>query len=78
MLESSSGETSGALLSVMDACSTPAGRRRLKDWLCRPLGRVQAIMDRQQAVQELMTGAAELAAQARTSSAGFESKFALE
>ena len=38
MLESSSGETSGALLSVMDACSTPAGRRRLKDWLCRPAG----------------------------------------
>lgn len=70
VLESSSGETSGALLSVMDACSTPAGRRRLKDWLCRPLGKVSAIVARQDAVHELMTSAAELATGARTSFAG--------
>lgn len=54
----------------MDACATPAGRRRLKDWLCRPLGSVQAILARQAAVQELMGKAAELASAARTSFAG--------
>lgn len=70
MLESGSGEAAGSLLAAMDACSTPAGRRRLKDWLCRPLGQVPAITARQDAVQELMGPAAEVAAEARASFAG--------
>lgn len=70
MLESGSGDTSGSLLAAMDACSTPAGRRRLKDWLCRPLGRTEAIVARQDAIEELMTNASEVAAEARASFAG--------
>ena len=70
VLETSGGETSGCLLTAMDACATPAGRRRLKDWLCRPLGSPEAIIARQDAVHELMTTASELAAEARASFAG--------
>jgi len=40
VLETSTGETKGTLLSTVNVCATPAGRRKLKDWLCRPLGRV--------------------------------------
>ena len=43
----------------MDACATPAGRRKLRDWLCRPLARVKDITARQDAVHDLMTVAGE-------------------
>ena len=65
ILESSNGETEGSLLAALDACATSAGRRRLKDWLCRPLGRVEAIRQRQRAVQSLMEEACDAAASAR-------------
>jgi hypothetical protein len=36
------GSVGGTLLSVLDHCSTPFGRRRLRQWLCRPLFRVSS------------------------------------
>ena len=65
VLETTSGSTAGSLLSTLDACATPAGRRKLKDWLCRPLGRVSDIRARQDAVHALMTDAADAASNAR-------------
>ena len=42
VLETSNGETKGTLLSTVNMCATPAGRRKLKDWVCQPLGRVSS------------------------------------
>jgi DNA mismatch repair protein MutS len=38
------------LLSVLDVTRTPMGARKLRDWLLRPLGRLDAIEERQEAV----------------------------
>ena len=50
---SADGGTAGTLLSVLDTCVTPAGRRRLRGWLVRPLRQVAAIVERQHAIAHL-------------------------
>ncbi|GIL69309.1 hypothetical protein Vretimale_13435 [Volvox reticuliferus] len=70
ILENSEGGSAGTLLSVLDNCATPFGRRRLRQWLCRPLGRITDIEARQDAVAELMGSLAEAAGQARKLLAG--------
>lgn len=45
----------GTLFSVLDHCSSPFGKRKLRSWLCRPLALVADINERQQAVAALMT-----------------------
>ncbi|NBT59150.1 DNA mismatch repair protein MutS, partial [bacterium] len=47
---SASGEKS-SLLSVLDYCVTPMGRRMLKDWLSRPLLHLSGIVQRHEAVE---------------------------
>ncbi|NDG27509.1 MAG: DNA mismatch repair protein MutS, partial [Proteobacteria bacterium] len=51
--QSYSGEGT-SLFSVLDHCSTPMGRRTLKDWLSRPLIDTRGITERHDAVEELM------------------------
>ncbi len=55
---------------MLDHCTTPFGRRRLRQWVCRPLGRIPDIEERQDAVAELGGGLAEAAGQARKLLAG--------
>jgi DNA mismatch repair protein MSH6 len=50
---SADGGTAGTLLSALDTCVTPAGRRRLRGWLVRPLRQVGAITERQHAIAHL-------------------------
>jgi hypothetical protein len=66
VLENSEGGTAGTLLAAVNNCVTPAGRRRLRQWLCRPLARIADIEARQDAVAALMGPAEEAAAAART------------
>ncbi|KXZ50845.1 hypothetical protein GPECTOR_15g531 [Gonium pectorale] len=70
ILENNDGGSSGTLLSVLDHCCTPFGRRRLRQWLCRPLGRIKDIEARQDAVAALTGDLAEAAGQARKMLAG--------
>ncbi|KAG2424293.1 hypothetical protein HXX76_014671 [Chlamydomonas incerta] len=71
ILENGDGGSAGTLLSVLDHCTTPFGRRRLRQWLCRPLCRCADIALRQDAVAGLMEGGlAEAAGQARKLLAG--------
>ncbi|EFJ45822.1 hypothetical protein VOLCADRAFT_105835 [Volvox carteri f. nagariensis] len=65
ILENSDGGSAGTLLSVLDNCATPFGRRRLRQWLCRPLGRIPDIQARQDAVAQLCGELAEAVGQAR-------------
>lgn len=37
ILQNVSGGTEGTLLERLDTCSTPFGKRLLKQWLCSPL-----------------------------------------
>jgi hypothetical protein len=60
----------GTLLSVLDHCTTPFGRRRLRQWLCRPLGRIADITARQDAVADLMGPLADTCGAARKLLAG--------
>lgn len=48
---SASGEGT-SLISVLDHCLTPMGRRTLKDWLSRPLVNKEEITQRHEAVEE--------------------------
>ncbi len=41
-----SGQTDGSLLDTLQSCVTPMGRRMLRDWLCFPLTRIDAITAR--------------------------------
>jgi DNA mismatch repair protein MutS len=53
ILKSHSASGEGAsLLSVLDHCLTPMGRRTLKDWLSRPLVCAEEISKRHEAVEE--------------------------
>ncbi len=70
VLENGDGGLQGTLLAAVDNCVTPAGRRRLRQWLCRPLFRIAHITERQDAVHDLTTVAEEAAAQARKLFAG--------
>ena len=44
----------GTLLSVLDRCCNPMGKRRLRQWLHRPLTEVEAVEYRLDAVEELV------------------------
>ena len=49
-----SGQTSGSLLSTLQRCRTPMGKRLLREWLCFPLRDANAIRLRQRAVGDLL------------------------
>jgi len=70
ILENGEGGISGTLLGAIDHCVTPFGRRRLREWLCRPLFSIKLIKRRQDAVQDLMTSSEEAAGEARKLLAG--------
>ena len=53
VLESSQGCRAGSLMGALDNCTTPAGKRLLSQWLCRPLLHIPDICARQDAVQAL-------------------------
>lgn len=55
VLESSQGGKMGSLMGALDNCTTPAGKRLLSQWLCRPLLRIPDISQRQDAVQALIS-----------------------
>ncbi|XP_015439440.1 PREDICTED: DNA mismatch repair protein Msh6 [Dufourea novaeangliae] len=44
----------GSLMKTLDRCCTPFGKRLLREWICRPSCRKNVILERQQAIQELM------------------------
>ena len=67
VLVNTAGGGAGTLLSALDFCVTPGGRRTLRGWLCRPLGDAAAIADRQDAVAALLDGGAGAAADAARS-----------
>ncbi|XP_042560153.1 DNA mismatch repair protein Msh6-like [Clupea harengus] len=50
----STGGLEGSLLERLDTCRTPFGKRLLKQWLCAPLCNPSSILDRQDAVEDLM------------------------
>ncbi|XP_076457037.1 DNA mismatch repair protein Msh6-like [Babylonia areolata] len=50
----STGSTEGTLLEQLDTCSTPFGKRLLKQWVCAPLCQPASIEDRLDAVETLM------------------------
>ena len=57
-------ETSGdsvSLLSCLDRCRTPMGRRTLRDWILRPLTDIKAIERRQKSIAVLVDSPAECA-----------------
>ncbi|XP_029925874.1 DNA mismatch repair protein Msh6 isoform X2 [Myripristis murdjan] len=54
ILQNGSGGTDGTLLERLDTCSTPFGKRLLKQWLCAPLCNPTSIGDRLDAVEDLM------------------------
>ncbi len=51
-----------SLLSCLDKCRTPMGRRNLRDWILRPLMDVKAIKRRQDAIKILVNSPSECAA----------------
>ncbi|KAM6916671.1 DNA mismatch repair protein Msh6 [Xenentodon cancila] len=53
------GGTEGTLLERLDTCSTPFGKRLLKQWLCAPLCNPKSIRDRLDAVEDLMEAQAQ-------------------
>lgn len=54
IFQNGSGGTEGTLLERLDTCSTPFGKRLLKQWLCAPLCNAKSIRDRLDAVEDLM------------------------
>ncbi|XP_038136062.1 DNA mismatch repair protein Msh6 [Cyprinodon tularosa] len=54
IFQNGSGGTEGTLLERLDTCSTPFGKRLLKQWLCAPLCNPASIRDRLDAVEDLM------------------------
>lgn len=54
IFQNGSGGTEGTLLERLDTCSTPFGKRLLKQWLCAPLCNPSSIRDRLDAVDDLM------------------------
>jgi DNA mismatch repair protein MutS len=51
------GTTRGTLLSVLSKTVTPMGKRKLKQWMLRPLRNIKEIENRQDAIEELARGA---------------------
>ena len=70
VLESIEGDPKGGLAASLDHCATAAGRRRLRAWLCQPLTSIDAISDRQDAVEDLMERIPDAAGAARKRFAG--------
>uniref|UniRef100_A0A3P8VVX0 DNA mismatch repair protein n=1 Tax=Cynoglossus semilaevis TaxID=244447 RepID=A0A3P8VVX0_CYNSE len=54
IFQNASGGTEGTLMERLDTCSTPFGKRLLKQWLCAPLCNPSSITDRLDAVEDLM------------------------
>ncbi|XP_028280111.1 DNA mismatch repair protein Msh6 isoform X2 [Parambassis ranga] len=54
IFQNGSGGTEGTLLERLDTCSTPFGKRLLKQWVCAPLCNPKSIGDRLDAVEDLM------------------------
>lgn len=54
IFQNGSGGTDGTLLDRLDTCSTPFGKRLLKQWLCAPLCNPTSIRDRLDAMDDLM------------------------
>uniref|UniRef100_A0A6Q2WVX6 DNA mismatch repair protein n=1 Tax=Esox lucius TaxID=8010 RepID=A0A6Q2WVX6_ESOLU len=54
ILQNASGGTEGTLIERLDTCSTPFGKRLLKQWLCAPLCNPTAIGERLDALEDLM------------------------
>uniref|UniRef100_A0A4W5JGW2 DNA mismatch repair protein MSH6 n=1 Tax=Hucho hucho TaxID=62062 RepID=A0A4W5JGW2_9TELE len=54
ILQNGSGGTEGTLLERLDTCSTPFGKRLLKQWLCSPLCNPTSIGERLDALEDLM------------------------
>ncbi|HVN49729.1 MAG TPA: DNA mismatch repair protein MutS [Bacteroidota bacterium] len=50
-----SGQSDGTLFSILDRTQTPMGGRMLKQWVNRPLKKLEPIQSRLSAVQELLT-----------------------
>ncbi|CAK9830154.1 Probable DNA mismatch repair protein Msh6 [Anthophora retusa] len=44
----------GSLMKTLDRCCTAFGKRLLREWICRPSCRKNVIIERQEAIQELM------------------------
>ncbi len=61
IFQNASGGTEGTLLERLDTCSTPFGKRLLKQWLCAPLCNPSSIKDRLDAVEDLMGAQAQAA-----------------
>lgn len=55
------GGIEGTLLERLDTCSTPFGKRLLKQWLCAPLCNPSLIKDRLVAIEDLMSVPAQVA-----------------
>uniref|UniRef100_UPI0037E8F483 DNA mismatch repair protein Msh6 n=1 Tax=Semicossyphus pulcher TaxID=241346 RepID=UPI0037E8F483 len=59
IFQNGTGGTEGTLLERLDTCSTPFGKRLLKQWLCAPLCNPTSIRDRLDAVEDLMAAPAQ-------------------
>ncbi|XP_017268476.1 DNA mismatch repair protein Msh6 [Kryptolebias marmoratus] len=59
IFQNGSGGTEGTLLERLDTCSTPFGKRLLKQWLCAPLCNPTSIKERLDAVEDLMAAQAQ-------------------
>ncbi|KAM6997938.1 DNA mismatch repair protein Msh6 isoform 2-T2 [Tautogolabrus adspersus] len=59
IFQNGSGGAEGTLLERLDTCSTPFGKRLLKQWLCAPLCNPTSIKDRLDAVEDMMAAPAQ-------------------
>jgi DNA mismatch repair protein MSH6 len=48
------GSDEGTVMKLLNQCVTPFGKRLFKRWLCHPLRSTDDIVERQDAVEELM------------------------
>ncbi|XP_077469004.1 DNA mismatch repair protein Msh6 [Stigmatopora argus] len=60
IFQNGSGGTEGTLLELLDTCSSPFGKRLLKQWLCAPLCNPTSIRDRLDALEDLMAAQAQV------------------
>lgn len=51
------GQVTGSLMSILQRCSSPMGKRLLRQWLCFPLRKIESIEARQNAVAALVSDA---------------------
>jgi DNA mismatch repair ATPase MutS len=54
IIQAGSGVLEGSLFHYIDHCRTSFGRRMLKRWLISPLANVEKIIDRQDAIEDLI------------------------